>query len=79
MNIKPKSVISNLSPGRTFDIVRCIKDMLGAFFEKTSIGVWSQVEHALHINILELRAAKFVILSFCRYQKYIAVHVLMDN
>ena len=51
-----------------------------AFCQKTSVGgVWSQAEQALHINILELRAAKFVILTFCRYQKDLAVHVQMDN
>ena len=51
-----------------------------AFCQKTSIGgAWSQAEQPLHINILELRAAKFVILTFCRYQKDLAVHVQMDN
>ena len=45
------------------------KTGLGAFCQKTSIeGVGSQAEQALHINILELRAAKFAILKFCRYK-----------
>ena len=51
----------------------------GAFCHKTSIGVWSQAEQALHINILELWAAKFVILTFTRDKKDLAVHVQMDN
>ena len=34
---------------------------------------------ALHINILELRTAKFAILTFCRYKKDLPVHVEMDN
>ena len=52
----------------------------GAFCQKKIIGgVWSQVEQALYINILELRAAQFVILSFCQYKKDLAVHVQMDN
>ena len=51
-----------------------------AFCLKISIGgVLSQVEQALHINILEPRAAKLAIITFCRYQKDLAVHVQMDN
>ena len=81
VDITPKTVkweVSNFSPSRNFDTVSCLKDRLGAFCQKTSMGgVWSQ--QALHINILELRAAKFVILIFCRYKKDLAVHVQMDN
>ena len=56
------------------------KTSQGAFCQKTSIGrVWYQAEQALHINILELMAAKFAILTFCRYKKDLAVHVQMDN
>ena len=52
----------------------------GTLCQKTMIGgVWSQAEKALHINILELRAAKFAIITFCRYKKDLAVHVQMDN
>ena len=52
----------------------------GTFCQKTSIGrVWPQAEQAMHINILELRAEKFAILTFCRYKKDLAVHVQMDN
>ena len=52
----------------------------GDFCQKIPIGgEWHQAEQALHINILELRAAKFVILIFCRYKKDLAVHVQMDN
>ena len=51
-----------------------------AFCLKISIGgVLSQAEQALHINMLEPRAAKFAIITFCRYQKDLAVHVQMDN
>ena len=47
MNVTPQS------PGRTFDTTRSIKDRLGAFCQKASIGgVWSQAEQVLHINIL---------------------------
>ena len=42
-------------------------------------GVWSQAEQALHINILELKASRFVILIFCKYKKDVAVHVQIDN
>ena len=43
------------------------KTGLGAFYQKISIGgVWSQAEQALHINIQELMAAKFAILTFCK-------------
>ena len=80
VDIKPKTVKRELftfSPGRIFDKVRCIKDKLGGWFcQKTSVGgVWSQTEQELHINILELRAAKFAILTFCRYKKDLAGYV----
>ena len=56
------------------------KTSWGALCQKTSIGgVWSQAEQLLHINILELRAAKFAILTFFRYKKDVAVHMQMDN
>ena len=83
VDIEPKIVkweVSNSSPGRTFDTVRSIKDRLEAFYQNTSIGgVWSQTEQALHINILELRATKFAILTFCRYKNDLVVHMQMDN
>ena len=86
VDIKPNTVkweVNNFSPGRAFSTVRCIKDRLGGGgggCQKTSTGgVWSQAEQTLHINILELRAAKFAILTFCRYVKDLAVHVRMDN
>ena len=51
-----------------------------AFYLKTSIGrVWFQAEQALHINILEVRAAKVAMLKFCRCKKNLAVDVQMDN
>ena len=56
------------------------KTVWGIFCQKTSIGgLWSQSEQALHINILEPRAAKFAVLTFCRYKKDLAVHVEIDN
>ena len=56
------------------------KTSRGAFCQKTSIGrVWYQAEQALHINILELMAAKFAVLTFCRNKKDLAVHVQMEN
>ena len=80
VDIKPKTVkqdVFTFSPGRIFDKVGCIKDKLrGWFCQKTSVGgVWSQTEQALHLNILELRAAKFAILTFCRYKKHLAGYV----
>ena len=33
----------------------------------------------MHVSILELRAEKFTILTFCGYKKDLAVHVQMDN
>ena len=39
--------------------------------QKTIIGgVWSQVDLVSSINILELRAAQFVIPSFCQYKNF---------
>ena len=53
---------------------------VGDFLSEDSIGgVWSQVEQALHINILELRVAKFAILTFCRYKEDLRTIVQMDN
>ena len=50
------------------------------FCQKTVIGrVWSRAEQPLYIKILELRAAKFAILTFCRYKKDLAVHVQIEN
>ena len=34
-----------------------------------------QLELALHMDLLELRATEFAILTFCRYKKDLAVHV----
>ena len=48
----------------------------GWFCQNTSVrGVWSQTKQALLIKILEMRVAKFVILTFCRYKEDLAVHV----
>ena len=55
-----------------------LKTVWGSFSQKSSIAVWSQAEQAVHINILQLRAAKFVILTFCRSKKNLAFHVQMD-
>ena len=71
MNIKPKTAkweVSNFLPGTNFDAVRS-----GGFLsEDINRRRWSQAEQVLHINILELRAAKF---TFCRYKNDVAVHV----
>ena len=51
----------------------------GALCQKTSVrGFWSQAEQALHKNILELREAKFEIITLCRYKKDLAVHAQID-
>ena len=83
MDIKSKTVkwkVSNFSPGRTFDTVRCIKDRLGGFLSEdiNRRGMVSSRRSAV-INILELRAEKFATLTFCRYKKGLAVHVQMGN
>ena len=55
------------------------RTVYGAFSLETSMGVPSQAKLEQHINILELRAAKFAILKFCRYKNNLAVHMQMEN
>lgn len=43
-------------------------------------GLWSAREKELHINVLELKAAKLAILSFHRlFSKALSIHIRMDN
>ena len=82
MDLKPKSVkweevISHQV--KLFIHSDVSKTGWGVFCQKKVGGVWSQTEQALYINILELKAAKFAILTSCRYKKDVAVHVQMDN
>lgn len=43
-------------------------------------GQWSAREKELHINVLELKAAKLAILSFHRlFSKALSIHIRMDN
>ena len=60
---------SNFSPSITFDTVRCMKDRFTDFLKTSLGGAWCQAGQALHINILELRAAKFAILLFSKYKQ----------
>ena len=82
MDIERKTVkweVSNFSPGRTFDAVGYIKDRLAGFLSEDINRSMLSAEQALHVNILELRGAKFAILTFCRYKKNLVVHVQMEN
>ena len=52
----------------------------GAFCNGVSTqGKWSEKEENLHINVLELIAAKFAILTFTEGQSNIAIHLQIDN
>jgi len=43
-------------------------------------GPWSDKERDLHINILELKAAKFAILTYTQNKSYLnSIHIQMDN
>ena len=53
-----------------------MKDRLAGFLNTSLGGVWCQAEQALHINILDLRAAKFGNFYILQIQ---TVHVKMDN
>ena len=83
MDIKPslpneRSLISHLE--ELLVPSDALKTSWEAFYLKTSTGrVWFQAEQALHINILEVRAAKVEMLKFCRCKKDLAVDVQMDN
>ena len=52
----------------------------GAIWNGVSTGEkWSEKEENLHINVLELTAAKFAILTFTKGQSNIAIHLQIDN
>ena len=56
------------------------KSEWGAFWNGVSTGgKWSEKEENLHTNVLELIAAKFVILKFTKGQSNIAIHLQIDN
>ena len=42
-------------------------------------GEWSEKEENLQINVLELIAAKFAIVTFIKGQSNIAIHLQIDN
>ena len=42
---------------------------------QTAEGQWSKAEAQLHINVLEIKTAKFAIESFCRVKKTKSVHL----
>ena len=62
------------------DTNRCIKIRLGSLLQRgVNWGKWSEKEENLHTNVLELIAAKFVILTFTKGQSNIAIHLQIDN
>ena len=59
---------------------RCIKIRLGSLLQRgVNWRKWSEKEENLHTNVLELIAAKFVILKFTKGQSNIAIHLQIDN
>ena len=46
---------------------------------ETTQGVWGKEETSKHINLLELRAARFAIMAFAKGQKDLHIHVKSDN
>ena len=56
------------------------KSGLEAFYNGVSPwGKWSEREENLHINVLEIIAAKFAILTFTKGQSNITIHLQIDN
>ena len=46
---------------------------------ETTQGVWGKEETSKHINLLDLRAARFAIMAFAKGQKDLHIHVKSDN
>ena len=69
------------SKGTKFrDTNRFIKIKWGSLFQRgVNWGKWSEKEENLHINVLEIIAAKFAILTFTKKQSNIAIHLQIDN
>ena len=61
--------------------IRCLKGRMGAYCQGMRTGgPWSDKERDLHINILELKAAKFSILTYTQNKSYLnSIHIQMDN
>ena len=57
------------------------KEGWGAYCQgKKTGGPWSERERDLHINILELKAANFAILTFTQNKSHLnSIHIQMDN
>ena len=52
----------------------------GAVMEEVKTqGAWSEEESQQHINVLELRAAKFAVMAFTKHRSHSHVHLRMDN
>ena len=45
----------------------------------TTNGLWTETERQYHINVLEILAIQFAILSFCEYKKLKHVKIMCDN
>ena len=59
------------------DKIGCIKGRLGAYCqgERTG-GPWFEEDRKLHINVLELKEAKFAILAFTQNRKHLnCIHI----
>ena len=62
------------------DTNRSFKIRLASLLQQdVSWGKWSEKEENLHINFLELIAAKFAIPTFTKEQSNIAIHLQIDN
>ena len=69
---------SNKNPIWSFR--RCFNKRLGVYFKGVSIGgKWSKEEKHFHINVLELLALKFAILTFTKNLSHLTIHVQVDN
>ena len=78
--IKQWKVFSMETPSVDNKIVY-IKGRLGSYCQSERTGgPWSEEERKLHINVLELKAAKSAILAFNRNRKHLnSIHIQMDN
>ena len=62
------------------DTNRSFKIRLASLLQQdVNWGKWSEKEENLHINFLELIAAKFAIPTFTKEQSNIAIHLQIDN
>ena len=59
---------------------RCLNKRLGAYYKGVSTGEkWPKEEKHFHINVLELLALKFAILTFTKNLSHLTIHVQVGN